>query len=97
LVTAASSPQQQPLARWLGGHVPDFSRRNKDATKGLIEEDTDLPIIPPGPRVILGIVGIAVLGVALALSFSTALNLLLNPVWPDNLPGLEDLLLSSLR
>ena len=95
LVTATSSPQQKPVARWLGGYVPDFSGRNKDAKKGLIIDDTQLPIIPPAMRLTLGVMGTALLAVAVALTFSTALHLLTNPVWPEGLPTFEDLILPT--
>ena len=83
VITATSSPQQQPLAKMLGGYVPDFSNRNQDVKKGLVEEATHLPIIPPMVRVVMGIVGAVLLLLAVWLVFNTAINLLFNPVWPD--------------
>ncbi len=83
VITATSSPQQQPLAQMLGGYVPDFSDRNQDVTKGIVEEATNLPIIPPAMRMVLGVVGGVLLLIALWLVFNTAINLLFNPVWPD--------------
>jgi tetratricopeptide (TPR) repeat protein len=91
LVTATSSPQQ-PIARLLGGVVPDSSDRNTDADKGIIEEETELPIIPPTMRFLMGIIGAALLLVALALVFGTAISLLLNPVVPPDIPTLEEML-----
>jgi tetratricopeptide (TPR) repeat protein len=90
LVTATSSPQQQPIARLLGGYVPDFSDRNQDARKGLIEEGTGLPIIPPVMRLVLGVIGALLLAAGLYLVFQTAVQLLLDPVWPEELPRIEN-------
>lgn len=96
LVTATSSPQQQAIGRLLGGSVPDSSGRNTDAQKGIIEEETALPIISPAMRFLVGIAGAALLIVAVALVFGTALSLLLNPVPPTDIPTLEDILLEAL-
>lgn len=94
LVTAASAPQQQPLAALLGGRVPDFSKRKSsvdDMRPGPIEDPTTLPIIPDAFRYLFGAAGVVLLVVAFALVFSTALRLLANPV-PPYVPTLEELM-----
>ena len=95
VVTATSSPQQQPIARLLQGQIPDFSDRNKDAKAGVIEEDTALLIIPTQARMVVGIVGGVLVLLALYLVFNTAFQLLLNPVTPPDLPTLNELLLEE--
>lgn len=97
LVTATSSPQQKAIAKMLGGAVPDSADRNTDSDKGIIEEETALPIIQPTMRFLVGTLGAALLLVALALVFGTSINLLLNPVAPTDIPRIEDLLLEGLR
>ncbi len=102
LVTATSSPQQQPLAKLLGGTVPDKSGRAGKQTKpvyeettavGMVEEPTHIPMIPPALRVVIGLMGVAVLGVALWLTFGEAITLLLNPLTPPDLPHISDYLM----
>lgn len=93
LVTATSSPQQQPLARWLGGQVPDHAPSSNG--HGLVEEPSQLPIIPPVMRFVLGTIGGILLVVAAWLVFSTALHLLNNPVPPTDIPSIRDLLYGS--
>ncbi|MBZ0290949.1 MAG: tetratricopeptide repeat protein [Anaerolineae bacterium] len=102
LVTATSSPQQQPLAQLLGGEVPENppetdketpAYEEDSATKvGLIIEPTTLPIIPPLFRLLFAIGGLVLLGLAIWLVFGTAINLLLNPVTPPDLPSIYDYL-----
>lgn len=97
LVSATSSPQQRPLARWLGGSVPLLAAAPKpkddDASGlGLVEAPTALPTIPPVWRAGMGLAGLAVLAIAFYLVFSASLRLLLNPTAPTDLPNIADLL-----
>lgn len=102
LVTATSSPQQQPLAQLLGGHVPENppetdkpvpAYEEDNTTKArLIIEPTTLPIIPLLFRVLFAIGGLVLLGLAIRLVFGTAIDLLLNPVTPPDLPSIYDYL-----
>lgn len=92
LVTATSSPQQQPIAQRLGGTVPDKRKANKQAKSGLVEEVSEIPIVPPSMRLVLGVAGAALLVVGAVLMFNTAFTLLINPVQPDNIPSLLDLI-----
>ena len=100
LITATSSPQQQPLAKLLGGSVPDKPKRDskpkpgyeENDMKGVVEEPTDIPIISLPVRLVIGVIGLAVLGVALWLVFGNAITLLLNPVTPPDLPSIYDYL-----
>ncbi|NDJ86762.1 MAG: hypothetical protein GYB66_12820 [Chloroflexi bacterium] len=71
-VTATSSPQQLPLARWLGGNVPE-------------DQDTHVPILSVETRVMMGILGISLLIAAFIFVFGNALELLIDPVRPDDL------------
>ena len=91
VITATSSPQQQPIARWFGGQVPS-DETDRSAADGIIEEPTQLLIIPPAIRLALGIVGGVLLLVAVWLVFNTALQLLFNPVAPVDIPPIEQLL-----
>jgi hypothetical protein len=98
LVTATSSPQQQPIARWLGGSVPTITKRKIDSrSEGVVEEPTRLPIIPMGMRVALGAVGSAILIGAFVLVFSATLNLFVRPVRADYMTFCEmiDLIVES--
>lgn len=70
LVTATSSPQQQPLARWLGGQAP----ANPDVSA--------LPVLPLAARLLFGVGGLALLALAFYLVFATAIGLLTNPTPP---------------
>jgi tetratricopeptide (TPR) repeat protein len=83
LITATSSPQQQPLASLLGGTVPEQPESNElDETGAMKEADaepTQLPIIPTGLRIVMGAVGAALLVVAFLLVFNTAIGLITNP------------------
>jgi tetratricopeptide (TPR) repeat protein len=81
LVTATSSPQQDPVASWLGGEmpatVPDLNTPH--ATPGrALEEETHLPIIADDTRYILGTVGVVLLIMALLLVFRHTFNLMVN-------------------
>ncbi len=88
LVTATSSPQQKPLAGWLGGKVPapktpKVENKNEDEVKKVLgnpdEIPSSLPILPTGIRILLGVVGVVLLVSAFVLVFSTALALVRNP------------------
>lgn len=87
VITATSSPQQRPLATWLGGTIPDKPKREKTKTldgvqMGAVEEVSEIPIIPYGLRVTFGVIGGIILVVAFGLVFSAAIQLLQNPVRP---------------
>jgi tetratricopeptide (TPR) repeat protein len=88
VVTATSSPQQRGIAARLGGHVSLDPIVSHDATE---EEATELPIIPPTTRIILGVVGGVLLLVGAAMIFNAAFNLLMNPVPPTDIPSFEEL------
>jgi tetratricopeptide (TPR) repeat protein len=100
--TALWSPQQRPLASWLGGQVPEIKKRQpgdpKDlaAREGLkmavLEDNTELPIIPNWIRAVFGVIGLALLGIAFAMVFDRAIDLLVNPVMPTDVPTLQDLI-----
>lgn len=97
LVTAVSSPQQQPLAAWFGGRVPDNPPPKPrpvgfDApTNGLISDPTAIPILPEGLRIAFALVGGLVLIGAFVLVFSLSIQLLQHPVQPY-IPSVYDLL-----
>ena len=70
VVTALSSPQQKPLAAWLGGQVPEAPpppAQEKPAYEeapmmvGAVQEPTHIPIIPASVRALFGIAGAVVL------------------------------------
>jgi hypothetical protein len=93
VVTATSSPQQQPIAGWLGGVIPDKRKYKKsEDNEGLIEELSEIPMIPPATRLILGVAGAALLVIAAMLVLSVATRLLLDPVMPNDIPTLFDLM-----
>jgi tetratricopeptide (TPR) repeat protein len=100
VITATSSAQQKPLAAWLGGKVPppappkperrDSLYDDEILPPGPIQEPTELPIIPAVLRIAFGVVGLVILAGAFVLVFSTALQLLRNPV-PPYIPSLREL------
>ncbi len=96
LVTAASSPQQQPIATWLGGSVPEKPKRDDvdfEATLAEPELATAIPMIPVAARVLLGVVGAVLLILAFRMVFGTALGLISNPNPIEfYIPTLDDLL-----
>lgn len=94
VITATSSPQQQPIARLLGGQVPPESL-DRSTDDGIIEEATQLPIIPAGLRMALGVVGGVLLLLAIWLVFSSAIQLLFNPVAPLDIPNIDELMYGS--
>jgi hypothetical protein len=96
LISATSSPQQRPLAGWLGGSVPpqpQAAPQTEDTTRlGLVKAPTSLEMIPPVWRAGMGALGMALLLIAFYLVFSTSLRLLLNPAAPPDLPSIADML-----
>lgn len=91
VITATSSPQQRGLAAVLGGSPPDKKKKNEDddpnAIKiGALEEPSELPIIPPVFRLVFGMGGAILLIVAFTMTFDRAINLIANPIIPDELP-----------
>ncbi len=101
LVTGLSSPQQQPLAGWLGGPVPEAPPpapqkrvplyEEAPLPSGVIQEPTHIPIIPASVRALFAIAGLIVLIGAFALVFSVSIQLVQHPVQPY-LPSIKDLL-----
>lgn len=101
LVTALSSPQQKPLAAWMGGNVPANSPPKpqpeaimldtEPTSSGPIHEPTHIPIIPIWLRAAFALVGIVVLVGAFMLVFTVSIQLLRHPVQPF-VPAVEDLL-----
>jgi hypothetical protein len=101
VVTATSSAQQKPLASWFGGSVPvkppkpEDETKKEDVVKAVMgepeEEATQLPIIPIGIRVVIGVAGAVLLIAAFVLVFSAAIGLLHTPTpKPFYVPTLDD-------
>lgn len=89
VITATSSPQQRGLAALLGGTVPDKKKNGNDDDEintGVVEESSELPIIPPAFRMVIGLGGAVLLIAAFTLVFSRSLNLISNPIIPDDVP-----------
>jgi hypothetical protein len=81
LVTATSSPQQRPIASWLGGKAPEAEPEGEVST---------LPVLPIEARFLLGIGGLVLLALAFYLVCSTAIGLLTNPNPPPfYIPSME--------
>ena len=81
-ITATSSPAQQPLARWLGGVLPEQPEKPKndfDAATTLPEHVSQLPAITLPVRLVIGAFGGLLLVLAFWLVFNTAIGLLSNP------------------
>jgi Tfp pilus assembly protein PilF len=84
LVTATSSPQQKPLAGWLGGTVPPPSpppppRGPLDPEPfrppgRALQEPTELPLLPASVRLTLALAGLVLLVLAFVLVFSQSLE-----------------------
>ncbi len=101
VVTALSSPQQQPLAAWLGGHVPENPPpppqkrpalyEETPLPSGVIQEPTSLPILPAPVRALFALAGTILLIGAFALVFSMSIQLIQHPVEPF-LPSIYDLI-----
>jgi tetratricopeptide (TPR) repeat protein len=86
LITATSSPQQQPLARWLGGVVPEPPEKPEndfEAMSVMPEYVSELPAITLPFRLVFGTVGMVMLALAFYLVFSTAIGLISNPNPPE--------------
>jgi tetratricopeptide (TPR) repeat protein len=101
LGTALWSPQQRPLAGWLGGQVPEKKKTdekpkadvlNTTAQHGPVEDHTELPILPPAVRFVFAALGLAILVFAFTLVFDRALDLLANPIPVQDVPTLMDLI-----
>jgi tetratricopeptide (TPR) repeat protein len=99
--TALWSPQQRPLAGMLGGQIPQPKPQNEkvkittiahDAPMVVLEEQTELPIIPTWIRTVFAAVGLVILAIAFAMVFDRALELLPNPVFPTDVPTIQDLM-----
>jgi tetratricopeptide (TPR) repeat protein len=80
IVTATSSPQQRPLATWLGGKVPPppEDQSDEEHITEAAETASNIPLLSPAVRTAIGLVGAALFVVALALVFSTAIGLVRN-------------------
>jgi tetratricopeptide (TPR) repeat protein len=85
LITATSSPQQQPLAARLGGSVQP-PKPEEDKPKLLMgramDDPTDLPMLSDEVRWALGMIGVAVLLFAAFLVFHTSLDRLMTDPLP---------------
>ncbi len=99
--TALWSPQQRPLAAILGGQIPTPKRQEKkidihatsrDAPKVVLETETELPIIPGWIRGVFAVIGLVILAIAFAMVFDRALELLANPIFPTDVPTIQDLI-----
>jgi tetratricopeptide (TPR) repeat protein len=78
-VTATSSPQQQPIANWLGSQIPPAipDLNTPHATPGrALEEPTSLPILSVDVRYALGTIGGVLLVLAFIMVFHHALALI---------------------
>lgn len=84
LVTATSSPQQKPLAGWLGGTVPPpppptpprgpLDPEPFRPPGRALQEPTALPLLPVSVRLLLALAGLALLILAFVLVFSQSLE-----------------------
>lgn len=92
LVTATSSPQQQPVAAWLGGEVPPPEPQKPGGPPQLpgraMQDPTSLPIVPLNARYLLGIAGVMLLIIAFWLVFHTSIDAVSNHA-PPYLPWSE--------
>ncbi len=61
LVTATSSPQQQPIARWLGGTIQHPQPGQNASGINLSHRASQLPILSPSMRWVLGFFGALIL------------------------------------
>jgi tetratricopeptide (TPR) repeat protein len=83
LITATSSPQQTPVASWLGGDVPDHMGKSKPdmphSKPGQAkQEPTELPILSEDARYVLGFVGVIVLLLACWLVFHRSIGIVID-------------------
>lgn len=85
LITATSSPQQDPVASWLGGRVPLLPTKPKEDTQPdnffsmpgrALDDPTNLPIVSEPVRWFLALAGGVVLVLAFWLVFFRALETL---------------------
>jgi tetratricopeptide (TPR) repeat protein len=86
LITATSSPQQQPLAGLLGGVMPEKPRHaafDRRGISGAYEEASEIPILPDAARIVLGAVGVILLVAAFWMVFGASIDLLRHPIEPD--------------
>lgn len=84
LVTATSSPQQKPLAGWLGGTVPPplppppprgpLDPEPFRPPGRALQEPTELPLLPASVRLTLALAGLVLLVLAFVLVFSQSLD-----------------------
>ncbi len=84
LVTATSSPQQKPLAGWLGGTVPPLPSPEPPRSPldpepfrppgRALQEPTELPLLPASVRLMLALAGLVLLLLAFILVFSQSLE-----------------------
>ncbi len=80
LVTAISSPQQRPLAGWLGGKVPPEPEPLKDEFNNLVTlESSKIPILGTATRAGLGLVAVILLGASLWLVFRHTIEVATDP------------------
>lgn len=80
LVTAISSPQQRPLAGWLGGKVPPEPEPVKDEFNNLVTpESSKIPILGMATRAGLGLVAVILLGASLWLVFRHTIEVATDP------------------
>jgi tetratricopeptide (TPR) repeat protein len=80
LVTATSSPQQKPIAGWLGGQVPPKAEPVKDEFNNLVTpESSTIPILGAAARAGLGLVAVILLGASLWLVFRHTVEVATNP------------------
>jgi len=105
LVSATSSPQQRGVATFLGGSVPaEPEGKFKQAIEikpweehvqlppGPLQDPTQLPILPMWLRTLFGIFALVILSLAFYLVFNDSIKLLLNPVFPNYIPDIRELL-----
>jgi tetratricopeptide (TPR) repeat protein len=78
LITATSSPQQKPLAKMLGGKVPPPPEEHDEheTVTDAVAAISEIPIIPPIPRIVIGLIGAAMVVGAFFIVFNVAINLI---------------------
>jgi tetratricopeptide (TPR) repeat protein len=82
IITATSSHQQQPLATWFGGVVPEPPEKPKndfEAATLMPEHITQLPSLTLPVRLLFGVLGLGLFALSLWLVFHTAFGLVTNP------------------
>jgi len=94
VVTATSSPQQKPVAGWLGGEVPPRPEGGAGVVQphnrpgAAAQDPTALPLLPRSVRIALAVMGLIVLALAFVMVFPTALELVSRHT-PPYLPGAD--------